>query len=349
MKRLLSLTKRIPKCELHCHLTGTIRQSTLLELLRMKNVPERELECFRNETWEDAMKIFPLIHRAVDNQDAVRRVIHEAIEDMRNDGVRYVEFRTTLKKMPTKRKFLDFIVRTMKRASEAEKIDARLIISVARHESVESAMESADIAVEYFKSQESNILVGFEFCGNPNVGKFSEFRPAFSRCKDAGLKIALHFAENHTEAEHHEMLDFMPHRLGHAVFANDDVLRRVRSLSIPVETCLSCHEEFYGVKIPNNVFTKLFPRKHPISLNSDNPLLQKTMPSVELAKALHVFSGHSINSEDDFTRLVLDPFDHAFGDTSRLREIVRHELEHNRLAHEWSSIVRENRVPSSKL
>ena len=165
MKSFLNLTKRIQKCELHCHLTGTIRQSTLLELLREKNVPERELECFRNETWDDVMKIFPLIHRAADNQKAVKRVIHEAIEDMKNDGVRYIEFRTTLKKMPTKRKFLNFIARTINLASEAEKIDARLIISVARHESVESAMESAYIAVEYFKTQESNILVGFEFCG----------------------------------------------------------------------------------------------------------------------------------------------------------------------------------------
>ena len=128
MKRFLSLTKRIPKCELHCHLTGTIRQSTLLELLRMKNVhryrhvylSERELECFAttamgqrgDENFRDRKDSF--IEFAVDNQDAVRRVIHEAIEDMKNDGVRYVEFRTTLKKMPTKRKFLDFIVRTMK-------------------------------------------------------------------------------------------------------------------------------------------------------------------------------------------------------------------------------------------
>lgn len=46
--------------------------STLLELLQPKNLPKRELECLRNETWNDAMLIFPLIHKALDNQDAVR-------------------------------------------------------------------------------------------------------------------------------------------------------------------------------------------------------------------------------------------------------------------------------------
>jgi adenosine deaminase len=334
------LTKKIPKCELHCHLTGSIRQTTLLELIRNR-VPERELECFKNETWDDAMKIFPLIHKAVYNQSSLRRVIYEAIVDMKNDGVVYIEFRITLKEMPTKREFLQFLVKEIRAsARKCDGIDVRLIVSVARHESVESAMKSADIAIEHFKKQKSNgILVGFELCGNPNIGKWDDFLPVFSRVRLCGLKIALHFAENHNEAEHHAMLDFMPNRLGHAVFANPNVLCRVRSLSIPVETCLSCHEEFYGVKIPSNVFSELFPQKHPISLNSDNPLLQKTMPSVELAKALNVFSGRLINSEDDFLRLVLDPFDHAFGDTAKLRDKVRLEIERKGMSEEWMGIV----------
>lgn len=273
-------------------------------------------------------------------------MIREAISDMKNDGVWYVEFRVTLKKMPTKRCFLILLEEEMSRASG---IEVRLIVSVARHESLESASESADLAIDFFKAQKSNILVGFELCGNPNIGEWNDFRPIFQRCKQAGLKIALHFAENHMVSEHHAMLDFFPDRLGHAVFANPDILRRMRYMKkrIPVETCLSCHEEFYKVPIPNNVFKTLFPWKYPISLNSDNPLLQSTIPSIELAKALDVFSGRLINTKDDFVRLIVGPFEHAFGNTKVLRDKAMLEIEQNDFSLEWMRIARM--VRSSKL
>lgn len=318
-----TLTRRLPKCELHVHLTGCVRDRTLNALLSTKGVTSADLECLKNENWDDAMNIFSLIHRALDNVDAYKRVLWEAIEDMHDDGVVYVEFRVGLKRMPTKSAYLKSLLHVVRSSRTAfPNIAVKLIVSMARHDSIQAAQETATAAIECFETDLGRkYLCGVELGGNPNRGRFRDFQPIFERCRRAGMKVALHFAENReNEAEHRAMLDFSPDRLGHAVFMSTRTRDQLLSTQIPVETCLSCHDEFYGVPIRRNIFAHLFPREHPVSLNCDNPFLQKTSPSKEYAKAI-VNYPHLLADVADLERLVLGPFNHTFSSPEIIRPI----------------------------
>lgn len=166
--------------------------------------------------------------------------------------------------------------------------------------------------------------MGIDLGGNPLAGHFSTFMPLFVAARDAGMKTALHFADDKkAEREKKMMLAFQPDRLGHAVYMSKAVETQLRSLSpkIPVETCLSGHADFYKVPIKDNVFGKLFP-EYPVSLNVDNPRLQKTDPTREYDKALRSFP-HLLSHSKDIRRLVLNAYDHSFADknlTCKLKE-----------------------------
>ena len=104
---LRQLCKRIPKCELHAHINGSIRDSTLAGLLQKKyslsetdSKMSRALRLLKVEgddqrSLSDCFLLFDVIHAVVQTPEVVYRITREVIEDLEADGVTYAELRTT--------------------------------------------------------------------------------------------------------------------------------------------------------------------------------------------------------------------------------------------------------------
>jgi adenosine deaminase len=63
--------------------------------------------------------------------------------------------------------------------------------------------------------------------------------PALQYAKDNDLHITLHCGEVPNPKEIQAMLDFKPHRIGHACFFKDEDWTKLKSFRIPVEICLT--------------------------------------------------------------------------------------------------------------
>src|SRR5215213_3561525 len=94
--------RRLPKAELHCHLDGSVRPSTLLQLGREYNVrmPATSADELRDfmlvsdaKSLEDYLKRFEVTVSVMQNAEAIERIAYELGSDAAADGVRYIEVR----------------------------------------------------------------------------------------------------------------------------------------------------------------------------------------------------------------------------------------------------------------
>ena len=92
----------LPKAELHCHLDGSVRPETLLDLGKEYKVamPRDSVEALRDymivsdaKSLEDYLKRFEVTVSVMQTAEAIERIAYELGEDAAKDGVRYIEVR----------------------------------------------------------------------------------------------------------------------------------------------------------------------------------------------------------------------------------------------------------------
>ncbi|CAN6452232.1 unnamed protein product [Victoria cruziana] len=264
-----------PKIELHAHLNGCVRDSTLLELakdsrekgaLAFTDVEQIIKKCTRSVV--ECFRLFDLIRIITTDHATLSRITREVIEDFAADNVVYLELRTTPKKNEqigmSKSSYMEAVLDGIRAVETVEvlllpscgsnenlellpntndainkgkrrKLYVRLLLSIDRCESTASAMETVQLA---YKMRHLGV-VGVDLAGNPLVGDWLTFLPALKWAKEQGLAITLHCGEVCNPKEIKAMLEFCPQRIGHACWLDHEDWTKLKSLNIPVEVCLT--------------------------------------------------------------------------------------------------------------
>nr|OQO23115.1 hypothetical protein B0A51_08645 [Rachicladosporium sp. CCFEE 5018]OQO24192.1 hypothetical protein B0A51_07830 [Rachicladosporium sp. CCFEE 5018] len=261
---------RLPKAELHAHLSGSVSRETLHAIWQGKQAKQ---QCLDLEDPSLALKpagdyptvlsffrIFnKYIYRLLDDAESIVDATMSVLEDFRIDGVKYLELRTTPRAIPGQGIDYAGYVHLVRQAIEgwnlsryfhnahAYELEAHLILSVDRSMTLEQAMEVVDVAIANQDPLEAGCasrVLGVDLCGNPSVTPISHLAPAFRRAKDAGLNITVHFAEtptSATDAKLEELLSWWPSRLGHAIHVPPHLVEVIKTKDIALELCLSCN------------------------------------------------------------------------------------------------------------
>lgn len=182
--------------------------------------------------------VYQFIYQLTDDEEAVRIATRNVIDEFAQDGVRYLELRTTPRQNAdtgmTKKTYLAAVLAAMN--EPRSNIRVRLIVSIDRRNTLEEAHEAVDLALA-FRDQG---IVGMDLCGDVMQGSFNALRPAFDRAQAAGLKITLHFNEVQANvAEAPSLLAIRPDRLGHATLLDDFSRQAIYKEAIPVEICMT--------------------------------------------------------------------------------------------------------------
>ena len=306
--------ERMPKLELHAHLNGCIRPSTLLEL------SQGNVDFPESRTLEGCFQLFDVLKTCVNSLSIVRRLTWEALQDFADQNVAYVELRSTPKKFSNenhcrsnKRQYIQTILDVMaefeqKELKEHEQnqehrlpLIPRYIVSVDRSGTLQDALEHVQLAIDFRKT--NKYIVGVELSGNPTKNYFHSLEPAFLLARQSALPISLHCGEipcQQTSSneksetlkkafdEAKSIIDFQPDRLGHAIFLPDSIwetMYKNKKKQIPVECCPT-----------SNILTT---SKRNIETNNENhmPMYLKKQ-HVQLSSWIEQGYPFSINTDD---------------------------------------------------
>ena len=321
---LWHLCRRLPKCELHAHLHGCARLSTIAELApagvdtSMLLAPvSDDSSAVSDRSLDTCFAIFAAIHKTVTNVAAVRRIAAEVLTDFAADGVKYLELRTTPRALDDAdaEGYVHALLSTLSEFDAQQRaldwpMTVRLLLSIARTGSAERALATVEMAARLRAGFRGRHIVGIDFSGNPTKGSFADFQEAFMAARAAGLRVAVHTGEILHQDDNDAILDFGPDRLGHALILSDKDIDRLLQKPVPIELCPTSNLKTLRLQsLEEHPTMSMWLQHHnPVSVSTDDSTVFGTSTSRELALAAEACQ----LSAAQIVELAWAPLRHAF-------------------------------------
>jgi adenosine deaminase len=282
--------RTMPKVDLHRHLEGSLRLSTMLDIARKHGltIPANVVRLSRlvqvqdedNFTFDNFLAKFNTLRMFYRSPDVITRITHEAVEDAAKDNVRYLELRFTPVALSRAERFpledvTDWVCQAAREAEKKYKVVVRLIASINRHEPIELAEQVAWIAVE--KGREN--IVGLDLAGNEVDFPARPFLPIFKEARQSGMSISVHAGEWSGAANVREAIEvFGAQRVGHGVrvLEDDFTTALARDLGTTFEVCITSNYQTGVVSALNgHPLPRMMSARLNVTLNTDDPSISQ--------------------------------------------------------------------------
>jgi adenosine deaminase len=276
----------LPKAHLHLHFTGSMRHSTLLELAERDghHLPDAlvedwppQLSAADEKGWFRFQRLYDVARSVLRTEDDVRRLVHEAAEDDKADGSRWLEIQVDPSGYAAKfaglTAFTDLVLDAVATASRDVGIGMAVVIAANRTRHPLDARTLARLAAQYA----GRGVVGFGLSNDERRGDTRDFAPAFRIAERAGLLLTPHGGELlGPDSARVCVEELHAGRLGHGIRVTEDpdLLDLVVSKGIALEVCpvsnvaLGVYTDLSSVPLPD-----LMAAGATVALGADDPLL----------------------------------------------------------------------------
>ncbi|NNM98715.1 MAG: adenosine deaminase [Candidatus Eremiobacteraeota bacterium] len=256
-----SLAARIaalPKIHLHCHLEGTLRESTFLELTARDGLPTRyrpgaaaeEVDRSPREPgrvyafadFPEFLLLFAAVSRALSRPEDYARLAEEFAADALRRGVAYGELFISPSVWRFFHPTLDLqacmaaIHEVFARVERSHGVAFRTIVDLTRNFGASSALETARFAA----SATELGVIGIGLGGDEARFPPELFVEAFAFARSEGLHAVVHAGEAAgAESVRSAVENLRAERIGHGIRAveNPAVIELLREREIPIEVC----------------------------------------------------------------------------------------------------------------
>jgi len=322
MKLTLDVIRRLPKAELHCHLDGSVRARTVLELAQQQKVrlPTANLARLtrllqagkRTRNLGDYLKIFDITLAVMQEKEALYRIAYELVEDCAEESVRHLEVRYSpilhRRRRLALEDIVDPVIAGLRDAGARHDISTGVIICGIRSMPPRTSIALAELAVAY----KGRGVLAFDLAGQERDYPAKAHREAFDIIHKNHVNSTVHAGEAFGPASISQALHYCgAHRIGHGtrLIEDDDLLRYVRDHRIPLEMCLSSNVQTRVARNPSaHPFGQYFRQGLRVTLNTDNRLMSATTSSQEIALAARAFR----LSPYEIKRIIINGFKSAF-------------------------------------
>ncbi len=334
MKLTKALIQALPKVLLHDHLDGGLRPQTVIELAKeskYKKLPTTDpgelAAWFHRGATRGSLPLFleGFDHTCgvMQTEEALQRVAYETMEDMKKDGVVYVETRFAPIFHTDKGLHLETIVKAVLNGLEKGKrdfgVEYGLILCAMRNMNPVLSKEIAELAVD-FRNQG---VVGFDLAGEEGGYPPKKHIEAFHFIQRENFNITVHAGEAFGKESIWQAIQWCgAHRIGHATRLIEDMkvkdgqvlsmghlAQYVLDKRIPLEICLTSNVHTGAVKsLEEHPFEFFYRYKFRVILNTDDRLMSNITLTDELAAAVNQYH----MTLDDLEKLTINGMKSAF-------------------------------------
>lgn len=328
-----NIIREVPKVLLHDHLDGGLRPQTIIELAEEQN--------YTKLPTNDPVKLAEWFHRGANKgnlveylqgfehtcalmqtKESLERIAYEMMEDMKKDGICYVETRFApilhLEKQLHYDEVINAVLSGLKKGENDFGVKFGIILCGMRN--MKNSLEIAELAINY----KNKGVVGFDLAGEEGGYPPKDHLDAFQFIKRENFNITIHAGEAFGKESIWQAIQFCgAHRIGHATRLLEDIIfdknNEVVSLGelsqyildkrLPLEICLLSNVHTGAIdKLENHPFGIFYNKKFRVFLNTDDRLMSDTTLTKEYLTATDIFG---LNL-DDIEKLNINAMKSAF-------------------------------------
>lgn len=323
----------IPKVELHCHVEGSVRPQTVLELARKAGRPlavEDPTELYRYTSLDSFLEIFWLVQETLVEPADWERIAYESLIDAAAHGLRYREMFFTPARHLAAGQTLDGIIEGLTAGIEAAEADTgvhcMLVPDMDRAYGAAAGQELVEGLGELRRQRRAERVIGVGMDSTELGVDLASFRDSFELARRHGFRCTGHAGEAAGVGPRNIVvaLDVLGlERIDHGIAVMEDpaLVRRMAAERVPLTVCPNS----------NVVIANRFPtlREHPFramreagllaTLNTDDP----AMTDLDLGKEYRSVAQAQGLDYDDLAAVALDGIEASWLDDIDRRALSR--------------------------
>jgi adenosine deaminase len=275
----------IPKVELHCHLEGTVRPATVVDLARKhgRTLPtEDPTELYRYTSLDSFLEIFWLVQSLIGDREDWARVAYEATLDAAPHGLRYREaFFTPARHLEAGQSLAEIVAGLTEGLEAAERetgVRSALICDIDRAYGPMAARELAEELGALRREGRAGRVIGMGMDSTERGVDLAAFAPAYELARSAGLRLTAHAGEDGGPETVAVAIDVLgAERIDHGIAVIDDaeLTARFAANRIPLNVCPSSNIVIANrwSSLEEHPFRRMREAGLLVTINTDDPAM----------------------------------------------------------------------------
>ncbi|MDD3341638.1 MAG: adenosine deaminase [Bacilli bacterium] len=303
------LLEDLPKIELHVHLDGSVRVSTLKEFIKdHDNIEDAVMVAEDCHSLNEYLEKFELPLKVMQKDFILQRIGKELAEDLKKDKVLYAEVRFAPSFHTKEGLSMEPAVKSvLKGFAEVDGIQIRLLLCMMRGASTEENDAVIDLAYSYLGKG----VVGIDLAGAEALYPTSLYKDLFIKAKKLGIPFTIHAGEADGSKSVEDAVSFGATRIGHGIRSRESnkTMQLLLDKSIHLEVCPTSNVQTKAViSYKSHPIKFFYDTGIKVSIHTDN----RTVSNITLTREYIKLQKHFDFQRKDFIKMNIDAIKACF-------------------------------------
>lgn len=327
------MINKLPKIELHCHLDGSVRVDTIIDIAKKEGI---KLDSYKRcdieklvqvpndcTSLNEYLKRFDLPNKVMQSSENIKRITFELLEDAQKENIKYIEIRFApllhLQKGLSIEEVIQSAIDGINQAQRIYDIKGNIILSCMRNMSEDDAI----LLIEKGRKFLNKGVVAIDLAGPEEEGFANKYKRAIELARSYGYNITIHAGEAASAQNVIDAINILKaQRIGHGVRIKDmkDAYDLVKKTGVVLEMCPTSNIQTKAIECLNKYpLYDFYKDGIKLSINTDN----RTVSNIDLSNEIKVISDEFNMSKEKYKDIYLNTIDAIFAGESTKKWLRR--------------------------